>query len=490
MGAGAAGASVLDMLVRELQPDTPFARAPEITVFDPSMRFGPGRAYLPGSEKALLNLPARMMSVRLGEPGHFVEWLEKDGRAPLSGDEFLPRSVYARYLEDVVADAVTTGRQRGFQAKLVGDRADSLVRESDVFRVRTATAEVHQFDAVFLCPGTTEPVDTYGLTGRPGFVPDPYPLGKTVAQINRGETVAVLGTGLTAIDFVLELAASGHQGQILAVSRSGYLPSVRYASSGPELAVTSSDTVVSLVEQRGHLSLLDIYRLLRAEFRAHGVPMSDLWRELRNQETPERRFLRHVEEARDGRPWHLVLVAVARHLADKAWPLFDDTTRAAFIQQWHGVCARLCAPMPQESAAELARLMQTRQLRLVGGVEKVTATEDDFLVEAGPNRYVADRVVNSARPRVPVLPRRARQLIGSMVHSGLAVPHPFGGIRIDAGTGLVCDATGSAVPGLYALGELTVGERYVETTILGAIVRRAAQAVRHLLDRDPALRQE
>ncbi|MGC7101233.1 FAD/NAD(P)-binding protein [Amycolatopsis lurida] len=489
MGAGAAGTSVLDKLVQDLGKAASIAREHEITVFDPSMRFGPGRAYLPESEKALLNLPARTMSVRPGEPEHFVEWLGERGHHPLTGEEFLARSVYARYLEDVVAAAVSLGRRRGVRIRLVGDRVSSISRGSDAFTVHTAAADHHRFDAVFLCPGTTEPVDTYGLTGRTGFVVDPYPLRKTVSQIGREQAVAVLGTGLTAIDFVLELAASGHQGQILAISRSGYLPSVRYPGQGPCLVATTDDTVSALAEARGHLSLLDIYRVLRTEFRAHNVPMSDLWRELRSDEAPEARFLRHVDEARDGKPWHMVLVAVARYLVDKAWPLFDDATRAAFIRRWHGVCARLCAPMPQESAAELARLLGTGQLRLVGEVEMVSATENGFLIDVASGQHAADCVVNSVRPRVPVVPRRARQLVGSMVHDGLAVPHPFGGIRIDD-TGLVQDATGSAVPGLYALGELTVGERYVETTILGAIARRAAQAVQHLIDRDPAVRQE
>ncbi|MBN6040834.1 FAD/NAD(P)-binding protein [Amycolatopsis sp. 195334CR] len=481
---------MLDILVRDLGQVAPRAQEHEVTVFDPTMRFGPGRAYLPGSEKALLNLPARMMSVRPGDPGHFVDWLAERGRGPVTGGEFLSRSIYARYLEDVVAAAVSTGRHSNVRVRLVGDRASAISRATDAFAVHTAADEHHCFDAIFLCPGTTEPVDTYGLTGRPGFVVDPYPLRETVSRIGSGQTVAVLGTGLTAIDFVLELAGSGHQGQILAVSRSGYLPSVRYPGPGPNLLATSDDTVLTLAKERGYLSLLDIYRVLRAEFRERNVPMSDLWHELRSHEDPAARFLRHVDEARGGSPWHLVLIAVARYLVDKAWHLFDDATKAALIHQWHGVCARLCAPMPQESAVELARLLRAGQLQLVGGVEMVTANEHGFLIDTTSSWHVADCVVNSVRPRVPVVPRRARQLIGSMVRDGLAVPHPFGGIRIDTDTGLVQDATGSAVPGLYALGELTVGERYVETTILGAITRRAAQAVKHLIDRDPALRQE
>ncbi|MGA6162315.1 FAD/NAD(P)-binding protein [Amycolatopsis magusensis] len=484
VGAGAAGASVLDMVVRGLGRQTARSNGHEVTVFDPSMRFGPGRAYRPGSEKALLNLPARMMSVRPDEPEQFANWLVGKGSDPTAGNEFLPRSDYARYLEDVVAFAVTTGRLRDVRTTLVGDRIVSLARESDVFSLHTSTADEYLFDAVFLCPGTTGPMDIYGLTGRPGFVSEPYPLDKTVSRIGRDHTVAVLGTGLTAIDVVLELAASGHRGRILAVSRSGYLPGVRYPGPGPTLATTNEDTVIDLATTRGYLSSLDIFRLLRAEFRAHQVPISDLWREISGGEAPEKRFLRHVAEAQDNPRWHMLLVAVAHHLVDKVWPLFDDSTRVAFLRDWHGVCGRLCAPMPQRSAEELAALLHAGQLRLVGGIETVVADEDGFLVQAGSQQYFADHVVNSVRPRVPVLPHRVEQLIDSMVRNGLAVPHPFGGIRIDTNSGLVRGTAGSAVPGLYALGELTVGERYVETTILGAITRRAQQAVRHLLDRD------
>lgn len=91
----------------------------------------------------------------------------------------------------------------------------------------TGPGRTRAFDYAVLCVGGDSPKDVYGLTGTPGFIAEPYPLSGTLAELGENDHVAVIGSGLTAVDIVLSLAARGHRGPISLMSRRGVLPGVR-----------------------------------------------------------------------------------------------------------------------------------------------------------------------------------------------------------------------------------------------------------------------
>jgi uncharacterized NAD(P)/FAD-binding protein YdhS len=479
IGCGAAGTAVLDTVVRTAAASR---RRVEVTVFEPGGAFGPGRAYDLANGTAPLNLVPAKMSLRPDQPDHFSSWLDI---AP-DGDTYLPRATYGRYLADVVSLALATAMSHGSRVKLVDERVVELAMREGEFHVRSAVHQQYRFDAVFLCVGSAEPDDVYGLAGTPGFVADPYPLDEL--EIDERSSVAVLGSGLSAVDTALRLAERGHRGPITLLSRSGYLPAVRSSTaSSTELRATRPGDLARPAARRGgpaasrgHLTVRDLWRVIGREFRAQGIPVRAITREFRRDEPPASRLRRQRREAIAGNRAHALLLDLAGVLVKDAWRRFDDASRAEFVRDWHSLVAGLCAPMPIPSATALCALVSAGRLRLRGGIQKVTWTEAGFSVDTESEQLTADTVINTIRPYSAAIPSRASDLVGSLLNSGLAVPHPHGGVGITPETLRLVDRTGKPVPGLYALGELTTGELYLETTIIGAIARRAQQAVAHV----------
>lgn len=473
IGCGAAGTAVLDEVVRTAAASR---RRVEVTVFEPGGAFGPGRAYHLANGTAPLNLVPARMSLRPDQPDHFTDWLDI-AREP---DVYLPRATYGRYLADLVSRALATAVSHGSRVRLIDERVVELAMREGEFHTWSDAHRRYRFDAVFLCVGSAEPDDVYGLTGAPGFIADPYSLDQLTDTVEPDASVAVLGTGLSAVDTVLRLAERGHQGPITLVSRGGHLPAVRGSTSlSRELRATGHGDLARLAATNGHLTVRDLWRVISREFRAQGIPARTVIREFHRNEPPVARLHRQRHEAVAGNRAHPLLLDVAGVLVRDAWRLFDDDNRAEFVRDWHSLVAGLCAPMPISSADPLCELLDSGAVRLLGGIQKVTATEDGFAVDTEAEQFTVDIVINTIRPYGAAIPRRASELVNSLLRTGLTVPHRHGGLAIQAHTLRLTDQTGQPVPGLYALGELTTGELYLETTIIGAIARRAQQAVAH-----------
>lgn len=483
IGGGAAGTSVLDALVRNHEG----RYSVDVTVYETDKQFGPGRAFQPDSPAALVNQPARHMSVRSSQPDHFLRWLE--GRPePLPDDPnfFVSRTLFGQYLEDCFHRAAEDGAAKLIRTRALGSRVVGVRRAGTGFAVRADEGDESTFDAVFLCTGSSEPVDVYGLSGHPGFVPDAYPLRTVAAGIDPASAVTVLGTGLSAVDVVLELARGGHHGPLRMISRSGYLPGVRNPVISVETRVATPEALRELVEARGHLTVADLGALIARELTAQGLSPSDVLRECRVHAHPHDRLRRHLAAAERGDRWQAVIAEITgSSQIEDAWALFDDAARWEAQRDWHTMAVSLWSPMPMASARTLQALVDDERLEILRGVSGVTPdpTGTGFLVEGEKCAHRADHVINTIRPQSAAIPRRATELVESLLGHGLATAHPFGGLRVDFATNRVVSADGQAVPGLYALGQPAVGELHAATSNLSMIARRAEQSVRGLLGR-------
>jgi uncharacterized NAD(P)/FAD-binding protein YdhS len=283
------------------------------------------------------------------------------------------------------------------------------------------------------------------------------------------------------VDTVLRLAERGHRGPITVVSRSGHLPAVRSATRlTTALRATRHGDLARIAALRGRLSVRDLCQVIGREFRAQGIPVRTIAREFQRDEPPASRLRRQRREAAVGNRAHALLLDIAKVLVEDAWRLFDDAGRAEFVRDWHSLVAGVCSPMPISSANALCALLSSGTLRPLGGIQKVISTEAGFTVDTETAQLTVDTVINTVRPYHAKIPGRATELVGSLLSSGLAVPHPHGGVGIQPESLRLLDKVGRPVPGLYALGELTTGQLYLETTIIGAIARRARQAVAHV----------
>jgi len=276
-------------------------------LIDGSGRMGRGVAYSTIEPAHLLNVRAEGMSAWAGEPDHFARRFEQEG-----GDKggFAERRMFGRYLGDILDDAVVSGR-----TDVVRQTAVRASRAGEGWRVELDSGETIESDALALAVGNQEPepLNAFGAAGH-RFIRNPWgdeASAAVRALVESGQTALLVGTGLTMVDLVLSLAATGHRGKIIALSRRGLIPR------------SHADFEAAPVERRDlpEGDLLALWRWLRKRSGAIGWraaidslrPHSQaLWQGL--DAGAQRRFLRHA------RPWwdvhrHRIAPEVARTLA-------------------------------------------------------------------------------------------------------------------------------------------------------------------------------
>ena len=426
VGAGLAGTLVAVHLLREATQPL------DILLLDRSGDFGPGIAYSTGDDQHLLNQPAERMSAFGEAPGHFSAWA---GSEP---DAFLPRRLYGEYLRALLDDAERR-RARGVALHRLVDEAEALEHQSDGVRVHLAGGRTLATDAAVLATGPLAGRVPAGLPDDPRVFGDPWAPGALAAPA--GATVALIGTGLTAVDAALSLCAAG--ARVVAVSRHGelpfaHLPGLREPAPTPRSRPPGLDALVQMLRSHVDHMLAEGYDW-RDVVDGIRPAVPELWQALPAEE--RRRFLRTFMRA-----WE-----VRRHR------MAPDVATRVHVLREHGRLRVL--------AGEVAAVREAGHcLELTIGGESVTAT----------------RVIACTGPGADV---RADPLPRCLIDQGHAAPDALGlGLRT-AADGALLGPDARASPSLYTLGALRRGELY-ESTAAGEIrtqARDVADALRRSL---------
>jgi uncharacterized NAD(P)/FAD-binding protein YdhS len=468
IGGGASAVCLLDALS---QRDVVYD---EVTVFEPSSYLWRGRAYQPDVAQLRLNAPPDDMSVRFGDVDHFRNWYEArtltigsdadeaDHADRWSGTHFVPRALYGDYLEQAARAALMRLAGRGSRIRLVRQIVAAAVPTDDGLELRTADGARHGIDYAVLCVGGDRPADPYRLGGAPGFVADPYPAACPLVNIAPHEDVAILGSGLTAVDVALVLAARRHRGEIVLLSRRGVLPAVRQRPIDHELRHFTAARFRAMAAQRRTLMLDDTLTVMRAEFADAGVDQPRVTRELTTaaHEDPLARLRRHLAAVDDRDLGLRILQRAVPDTGPDVWPLLPDHEQEALVRDHYRTMMSLCCPMPPASAATLLALADGGRARVVSQVENVVPMPGGgFLVESAGDSWKVGTVVSAVGAPTHRIPRQAAPLVATLADAGLADPHPRGGVLVERATSrLTVDGVPS--PRLYALGDLAAGSLF------------------------------
>ncbi|MFJ4466816.1 FAD/NAD(P)-binding protein [Streptomyces sp. NPDC089424] len=355
IGAGASAVCLLDTLARnEAVPPG------GLLVFEPSPHLWRGRPYRPDADAVLVNLPPLAMSARHGDDAHFLRWLNS-GRHPLDRyqDELLgvpmpPRAVFGDYLVETAQSALSVLRGRGWRVDTVRERVAGAT-PGDRLVLRDASGAEHIVDRAVLCVGTGTPRDLYGLSGAPGFVDDPYILADTLRDLDPDGDVAVIGSGLTAVDVVAALAERGHRGHIGLLSRHGVLPAVQQRQLRFEPVQVTQDRLLALADEKGPLTLSDLVPLLAAELALSREDLPALRAELMTAttEAPAERLGRQLKDVDAPQRARRLLVFLVRSLGPLIMGLLsEDDVRLVKGKHFRTVSS-ICAPMPPVNAGLL-----------------------------------------------------------------------------------------------------------------------------------------
>lgn len=467
IGAGVAAVGLLDGLASaDLEPGT-------ITVFEGTPALWRGRAYQHDVPAVRVNAPPGLMSVRANDRGHFERWLTQQPEAvrfldPGLGQPIVPRAMYGEYLEQSARTSIDRLRRDGWQVSVVNDRVTAIAQEQPVV-LRTESGVRYPLDRVVLCVGSGRPRDQYGLTGAPGYLDEPYPLARTLTEVDPDARVAVIGSGLTAVDITAALTDNGHRGPITLLSRTGILPFVQQRPR-PLAPRHLTPAAAQDLAASGAASFTDVVALLRAELADLGEDFDGFAAEIRATGTEEpvlrlRRQLADVDSALLGR--RLLTMAI-RTMGPILWPALRDEDRMMLRTAHFRTISSLSSPMVPHNAEILLRLLDSGQVRLRTGITAITADNTEFTM-SGESEWTADVVINAVNPPAYVTPQDTESLMTGLLDSGTAEFAPTGGLRTHA----------SAAGAWHVLGNLAADSMFIATNPPG-LAAEAARLAEHL----------
>ena len=290
IGGGASGTLLAINLLRAA-----LSQPISITLVEKRETIGRGIAYSTAFEHHLLNVPVAKMSAFPDEPEHFLNWLGESGHSFGSSD-FVPRRLFGDYLSSLL-DAEA---RRSASLVRVFDEATDLEQNDGGIVVKLASGKEIPADLVVLAFGNFLPphpsVPDLSFITAEMYIRDVWSEG-SLEKIDPSDDVLVIGTGLSMVDFVLNLRSAGHQGKIQAISTKGLLPAEHklgytYPAFADELKGVEKITQI-FTTVRKHVAVADANGSdWRAVIDSLRPVTQDLWQQLPTAE--KRYFMQHL----------------------------------------------------------------------------------------------------------------------------------------------------------------------------------------------------
>ena len=389
-------------------------------------RLGQGIAYATDDPAHVLNVRAEVMSAWPEDLDDFARLIEAEGG---SAKDFPERRRFGRYLNSILGQAIELGFVA--PAEAIAARA---ARDDGGWVIGLDSGDSVRASALVLAIGNQEPPPmavAEGISAK-RFINNPWGAEARMADqrlAGSAKSVLLLGTGLTAVDHILSLDASGHRGRIVAVSRRGQLPRghVPYEPLPVDVDEVPMGNVLELWRWLRKLAGQGNWRAAVDALRPHS---SAIWQSF--SEAEQHRFMRHA------RPW---------------WDVHRHRIATAVAQR-------------------MKELIGSGQLEILAGrVRSMRETEVGVEVEIArrgretSDTQMFDTIVNCTGP-LGAMARTANPIVKQMLGDGL--------VEIDRlGIGLQVDARDRAGDGVWALGPMTKG-RYWEIIAVPDIRVQAA----------------
>ena len=439
VGGGFSGAVLAAQLRRHTQGEPP-----RITLIESSGHPGPGLAYR-AEPWHLLNARAASMSAFPEEPDHFLKWARRRGHT-LERDSFAPRSLYGEYLQEILA------QQKGSHLEVIAQRALGLRQTRNCWEVTLGSGAKLVGDVVVLATGHGAPLDPSGLSDAvrlsPFYAPNPWSTD-TLAALHPGESVLIIGTGLTMIDLVLSLRARRHAGPIYAFSRRGILPAV-------------------------HLNHTNVRAAPPLDLPA-GTPLRTLVREVRKA------IAAALER---GEPWQTVIDGLRRS-TPQLWHGLSPEDRQRFVRHVRTFWEAHRHRQPPQVAVQIESMLESGQLHILSGHLKNAQLQGgkvgcEITTRAGTANIRVDRVLNATGPG-PDLKRCGGKLLRDLIEAGHLTQDLLRlGVRTDE-MGRALNAVGQPTHNLYVLGPARRAADW-EATAVPELSQQATDLAHHLLE--------
>jgi hypothetical protein len=329
-----------------------------------------GRAFNTRSERMLLNTSVGVSFIDPDQPEGFIVFLNDHKQLNITEGDVVPRDCAVDYLKHEFEIAKKNAKRTGFH----NDTVTEIGVDKNLKPWIAVQSKRIYYDAVVVTTGLRfkpppEPVI------HPNIV-SPYP-AHNLTNINREDSVLVLGSRLSAVDALVQLSAGRHKGRIDIYSRGQLFPSVRHHIIKP----TNQRFLARYVQAinglpAGYDQITCMTDLLNDFLLEHGVCLSNFI--AASGRTGEAQLRHEVLNCRAHKNvWEHILMDIIDGLND-IWPCLTSADKATFYRDVNPWLGRIVHSMPLCNAETVLNLFETQQLRMLGLEEFLTADLRDY----------------------------------------------------------------------------------------------------------------
>lgn len=489
VGCGAVGAAQLYHIVHQLIQDK-IARYFEIVIFEKSANLGHGIAYAEDEHCNILNRSAETMSLIHNKYNDFKKWLMQNKEKwqktyPTTeitnkNDNFLPRALFGNYCEDIVQQVILYARMHKLKISIIFDEVIAIDKYNDDYKIKTKNDWKFHSNIVILALGNLPSQKFEKINASEKFHSSPYPTQK-LKTIPANSSVGIMGSRLSAIDAAIALHHQEHKGNIVFISRGGFLPSVRSPYYYHELKVLSARVIKELTSgENRNLSLKNVIKLLIQEvtlLSGRKLLLSDwLKRPIDPKSYIENEFKTCRTENKIA--WQSVLIAF-NHIVEYVWHELSDIDKKIFNKFYKSKFMAYRVGIPIQNARKIYNLLLTKQLSLINNFKSIELRGGKFVANDSKSSYEFDYIIDATGQSDDLINIQS-PLISNMLMNGLIKQHVYGGIEIDFKSSRLVKSDSIVEKNLYAVGNLTSGT-YFFTSVLELNVKHAYQIAQNIV---------
>jgi uncharacterized NAD(P)/FAD-binding protein YdhS len=443
VGGGFSGVAIAVHLQKECLKTSSSLKA---LMFEPRETIGSGLAYGTTSPVHILNVPAAKMGIDEQEPSAFYSWLLEQSYNYTAAD-FVPRCLYQEYLSFELHSSLTISPNNMQLKRVRASVSEISLLKNNCYLLRTENNEEFVAKSVIVATGNAPVINSVRPSIEASLL-DPFDK-EVISRAANSNSVAVVGTGLTAIDTVLALEAAGFQGSYTLVSRKGQLPQPHTNNSA---AVPIDQSLIDRLKTTSSL------RILLANFRS---------------------------AAKTGTDWHSLLDAL-RPFSQGIWGGLELKEKRRFLKYLRPYWDSHRHRVPAANFGAIQDLRNQGRLKILRGriLSAEVINEKTWLRSSVMNHQLLgpfDHCFNCMGVWSN-LSNCDSSLIKSLISHGLAsFDDLFLGLRATS-SGELIDAQNQIVPGLFTLGSLRRGELW-ETTAVRELRQQASSIAKVIADR-------
>ena len=453
VGGGATGITVLRHLAERVCSKRYGNLVTSIQFFDKS-GFDGGVAYRTRSDHHLLNMKASKMSIGVGDAGDFLRWTKRIG-LECDGNDHLPRKLYRDYLDDAREAAIE--RCRGAGVSVHAEHAEVVCMrfspDHDIL-LTTDRDMTYRSSVMILCTGHNAPEDHYGLSASRNYARDPY--ARFTFPDRDGIEVGILGSGLTAVDSVTELASTHRLVKMTCFSRSGLFPTVQPINL-PETNEGFHDALRRYVLGRERIEA-DAFASKLAELLMDvtGLACDLSCRDIDGDALAD--LERNISEAQTCEPnVHSYIASIANVVCD-AWSKMNSFEKTRFMNVYNSGWLRNRSAMPLANAIKVRDLIRAGRLSTAARLRDVVDIGGRFRATLGNGSHrKMDYVIDATGPSYQL---NDSPLYLEMQWQGLVKLDALGGISCSYDDSRVHDRHGRPYRNIYAVGGPTKGTHF------------------------------